>query len=282
MLYTSRGEVVEDVCELEGTVTNVEGGCSVMVMPDVRHLLAFWLPRRVSSHHLWSCLSCQRRQRCTVRYKNIYPVFYLINYSTSHAQSKLINETTSSSNWEKLISPDGLELLFLEFLFRKGRKSSLSAFDGRSGGRFFLLKRMKLVDCLSSNRRTTVIVTDLGLLLVRLDRRQPMSACSGASEAEFSVLCSVLCHSFSAKSFISIIPMDKINFNISEPFWNSNLKFYPLFGWWEKVRTETKTKFRNTEPKISSQFSNLQGSGWVIQLLYTILKPLDQQFSQII
>lgn len=62
--YTSRRKVVEDVSELEGAVTNVEG--VVYTMPTMCHPLSLYLPCWVPFHHLRPCLPRQRCQRCTI------------------------------------------------------------------------------------------------------------------------------------------------------------------------------------------------------------------------
>ena len=52
--YTSWRKVVEDVCELEGAVTNVEG--VMYTMPTMCHLVSLCLPCWVPFHHLRPCL----------------------------------------------------------------------------------------------------------------------------------------------------------------------------------------------------------------------------------
>lgn len=66
-LITSRGEIIKDVSELEGTVTDVKNGFEVVLLlvAHRRQPRCLRRPRRISPHHLWSCLPRQRRQRCT-------------------------------------------------------------------------------------------------------------------------------------------------------------------------------------------------------------------------
>ena len=93
-----------------------------------------------------------------------------------------------------LLLPDGLELLFLDFLFGDDGKSASSLTLTRSsscprsvGRRFLLLKRMKLVDRLSFHRRRTVIVAHRRRLLLRFDPHQPCT--SFARQPSLSVFC---------------------------------------------------------------------------------------------
>ena len=90
--------------------------------------------------------------------------------------------------------PDGLELLFLDFLFGDDGKSTSSLTLTRSsscprsvGRRFLLLKRMKLIDRLSFHRRRTVIVAHRRRLLLRFDPHQPCT--SFARQPSLSVFC---------------------------------------------------------------------------------------------
>ena len=53
---TCRGEIVEDVGELEGTVTGVQIWDDV-VMVDVLERFRLMFSGWISFHHLWSCLS---------------------------------------------------------------------------------------------------------------------------------------------------------------------------------------------------------------------------------
>ena len=93
-----------------------------------------------------------------------------------------------------LLLPDGLELLFLDFLFGDDGKSASSLTLTRSsscprsvGRRFLLLKRMKLIDRLSFHRRRTVIVAHRRRLLLRFDPHQPCT--SFARQPSLSVFC---------------------------------------------------------------------------------------------
>lgn len=68
IVVTSRRKVAEDVCKLQGTVTNVQWR-SIRVVPNMRHPRALCgLRRRVASHHLRSRLPRQRSQRSTTNY----------------------------------------------------------------------------------------------------------------------------------------------------------------------------------------------------------------------
>ena len=53
---------------------------------------------------------------------------------------------------------------------------------------------MKFIDRLCLYRRSTVVVTDLALFLVRLDLRQSVARDDSVGEAEFFVSVSVSCH----------------------------------------------------------------------------------------
>ena len=65
---TSWREVVEDVRELQGTVTDADGGSEMVMVRHVRRNLGrLRLLSRVTSHHLRPSLSRQRSQRCTAR-----------------------------------------------------------------------------------------------------------------------------------------------------------------------------------------------------------------------
>lgn len=197
---TSRREIVEDVGKLQGTVTDTEDGrVVIVVMHNMGGLGGLRLLRRVSFHNLRPCLPHQRCQRSTTKKKKQKKKKKDSRSSAKHALTSAIHQDYSAKfdtnpKYEEIGSvslPDGLELLPLTLLIRKGRESSsVSPSDGRGRRRLLLLKGVKLVDRLRLDRRPAVVVTDSlgGILVVGLDLRQTVAAhARAACEAELAV-----------------------------------------------------------------------------------------------
>lgn len=111
--------------------------------------------------------------------------------------------------------PDGLELLFLAFLFGEVGESPLGDLNGSGGCGLLLLKRVKFVDGLGPNRRRAVIVTDSNLFLLRrrcLDLRQTVP---GSSVSEAELFATVRCH----LSLLSESAHNETNSRINQNTW---------------------------------------------------------------
>lgn len=125
--------------------------------------------------------------------------------------------------------PNGLELLFLPFLFRNGDAEYMRRLDRSSRRRFLLLKRMQLVQRLSFHRRSTVVVTNLVFIsrLLCLDLRKPSPPL--AIKTELSVPHSVR-HLYPAISktitFINNESFEKLEANLGSSQNDSDLIFF--------------------------------------------------------
>ncbi|KAF7809502.1 hypothetical protein G2W53_036245 [Senna tora] len=84
--------------------------------------------------------------------------------------------------------PDGLELLFLTLFFGHIGEGALSPINGSGGCRFLPLQRVEFINGLSLHRRSTAVVANSVLFLLRLNLRQSVPCRPVTiSEAEISV-----------------------------------------------------------------------------------------------